>query len=323
MKTIMYAVGVALAGGLAVSQAQAAAPQNLFVSADRKVEAVAGCVVDANSNGAAAACLCYHSHNAFDFCDGDPDSLPLGLFDATGILTGDEDEAYTKLSGKVQTVGSFNDLLIEVAGSCTLGGADGELIFWSPDERDFPLTLDAELKGKYAAVYMWPEVNHEAVGQPVRLCAHGDLSLLGAVGGLADASENAQAQTLQLEPFVLGLGYNEQDIGGTYAFQWALEDVKKKGCYHHGHREALGLEHHDHSCDKPAFRQENHVKVHFLAVAGVEAGVLSNTDYTAVAVWANAKLKERSMHVEAQKLEVEHEHHHGGHGGPGGPGGQF
>lgn len=308
MKTMLYTVGVA--GAMALTQAQAA-PQNLFVHADKKVEAIAGCLVEAGDNAAVAACLCAKSHHGFEFCGGQLPLPPIG--DATGVLAGAEDEAYTKLSGEVQTIGSFNDLLIEVAGSCTLGGGTGVLTIWDPDEKD-PLVLgDAKLAAQYAAVYMWPEVNGEDVGRPVRLCARGDLSLEGSLGGLEDAVQQ-QDEVDELEPFLVELGLNEQDLGGTYAFQWALEDILPKGCYHHRREvEAGNVEENNqwrNKCKKPAFNQENYVKMHFLAVAAVGAGVLSDANFSAEVVWANAKLKERAMHVESQKLEVKHQDYH-------------
>jgi hypothetical protein len=309
MKTMLYTVGVV--GALAVSQAQAGAPTNLFVHAESDVEAVAGCLVESISGQSAASCLCAASENAFDFCE--DEGLPFQIDDASGILAADIDVDYTKLYGKVKTVGSFNDLLIEVAGSCTLGGADGSLVIVDPvDTGDSALgniVGEAKLEGQYAAVYMWPQVN-KWHGQPVRLCARGDLSGL-ALAGSAGTKEAAAVQIDDVkppeDPFVAALSVDAQDLGGTYAFQWALDDVKKASCGKKPRAGSVEEKGYNKKCKKPAFSQTNHVKVHFLVVAGVGAGILQNlpdSSYVGTAVWAEAKLKDRAMHVQAQSLEV-------------------
>jgi hypothetical protein len=255
LTALASAVGIAMA---ASGSSAFASNGDKFVSADRDQEAVAGCIVGAASSQAAlAACFCQTS-DWFSFCGANAGA------GAGGGTAGAFGEALaiepTSLWTNVKTFYPFNDIQIDVQGSCTL---QNELDIV---DLDLPGDLFSSLvnsTASYTAVYMWPVVDGQPVADPVRLCARGmETTLVQAPVGTAVGPQ------FTFESI-------DTDFGMTGGFSWVANDL-------------------------PSTWWGHNVSAQFMVVAAVEDSILENysPDLIAVGVVAKAKLKDRTLHAE-------------------------
>lgn len=261
MTTKTYLTSLSAVFGVALSAAGPAYAGEIFVQADNPKEAVAGCLVATfQSDAALAACFCDATDRGFEFCDDDAFSgggVAVGVGDAFAL-------SGTRLVGNVRTRRPFDDIKIDVHGSCTL---QDEMWVGNVNLPRDPFEIIASATARYSAVYMWPSVDGRPVADPVRLCARGtETELVTAFPIRSDAS------LFEFESV-------ETDFGMTGGFSWVAENQPyKRG----GHR----------------------VAANFIVVAAVENELFQafGNDVVAVGVATSAKLKDRVMHAEAKRL---------------------
>lgn len=261
MTTKTYLTSLSAVFGVALSAAGPAYAGEIFVQADNPKEAVAGCLVaTVGSDAALATCFCEATDFGFEFCGGGGGAgggVAVGVAEAFAL-------SGTRLVGNVSTFRPFNDIKIDVHGSCTL---QDEMFVGNINLPGDPFEIIAGETARYSAVYMWPSVDGRPVADPVRLCARGtETELVTAFPIGSDAS------LFEFESV-------ETDFGMTGGFSWVAENQRTS---YRGHR----------------------VAANFIVVAAVENELLQafGNDVVAVGVATSAKLKDRVMHAEAKNL---------------------